>query len=307
MPPLTAAEFARLRGFDYFNAAQGSAPDHWNEMRKLGATLVRVWYHAKWGRGGYSVDSLQRADMHDAVDGAIAAGLVPVICVGVSGPDMPFAPGRAQSFVRLWRSLQRTHSRQPAAVFDLLNEPTPIEGYGGPGHFTDEQWPRIASQWRDVAMLTLGALFADAPNRLCVVQMGLGADPQQFALQRPLPMPNVVHSAHMYLPHAYTHHGVSEAHQGVVAAPVPLDESVRAEAMRALELMGAWSKQHGLPIYVGEFSAHNILPDAHEYVEMVTDYCNSRGWPWTYHDWRQWPGWHPSDETLAVLTRGFAA
>jgi hypothetical protein len=304
---LTAAEFARLRGFNYFMAAQGPAHDRWAEMRDMGAGVVRCWYSPTWNGRGYYVSPAQRRHMMEAIDKASAVGLVTVICVGLTVPDQPFLPGRAEAFVRMWRSLQRTHRHQPASVFDLLNEPMPPEGFAHVTHHSGEQCERIGRMWRDLSMMVLGALFADAPSRLCVVEMGLGADPNQFVQQKPLPLPNVVHSAHFYYPHSFTHHGVHEAvHGQPLPAPVALDNSALTAMDAGLDALAAWSKEHGLPVYIGEFSAHNYLPDATEYVRRCVNHFNERGWPWTYHDWRGWPGWNPTAGTTQVLSAALA-
>lgn len=303
----TPASFARMRGFNGYSAVS-PLTDHWAEMRKLGATLVRLWYTATLGPKGYSVSGEQRQRMQDAVAGALRVGLTPVLCVGCNVADMPLGSAeRARAFAELWQSLQRAHQHQPLAAFDLLNEPMPPEGFDLVTHFSPEQGQRVAAEWRDVAMLVAGALQAREPWRLIVVQQGLGADPAQFVMQRPLPIPTVVHSVHMYLPHEWTHHGVDEARKGLPVPPAKaLTREVQGTVHKALAALSAWSDQHRLPIFVGEFSAHNLLPDAHRYVAAVAGHCNARGWPWAYHDWRGWPGWQPSDSTLAVLRAALA-
>lgn len=307
--PLTAEQFCALRGFDFFNS-RGEAPAKaWSEMQGLGANVVRCWYVAEWVNGRYFLDPERVARMRGAVTAARVHGLAIVVCLDMQDADMPLGRvDRAAAFVDLWAEIERLHADQPDLVFDLLNEPRPIEGKLGGGYYTSEQHAATGQAWRELSLAVLGAIRALNQKRLCVVQMGLGADPAQFTAQAPLPLPNLVYSAHVYLPHSYTHHGVPEAVSGQpIPPPVPFDFEARQVAQQALNRLGDWSDRYGLPIYIGETAAHRALPDAHQYVALITEYCNSRQWPWCYHEWRGDPVWQPTEQTLQVLRAALQA
>lgn len=307
---ITPADFARRAGFDFFYARHDAPAEGWAEMRDMGATLARCWYMARWQDGRYVVPPEDVQRMRDGVQQALQHGLVPVLCLDVLAPDMPLGlPERCAAFVDCWVGLERAHADQPQAVFDILNEPRPRDGKAHGTHYSDDQQAVTNRDGRDLMLLVAGALRAVNPSRLIVAQLGLGADPAQFATQHPLPMPQVVHSAHLYLPHSYTHHGVPQAVAGqAVPLPLPVWADAQPVLDAALAKLGEWSDAHdGLPVYVGETGAHAALPDAHLYVGHAGSYCRARGWPWCYHELRGDPVWQPSPATQETLRKLLAA
>ena len=55
--------------------------------------------------------------------------------------------------------------------------------------------------------------------------------------------------------------------------------------------MRSFQEKYGAKIYVGEFSAVCWAPDAEKYLEDVISVFEEYGWDWTYHAFREWPGW----------------
>lgn len=54
-----------------------------------------------------------------------------------------------------------------------------------------------------------------------------------------------------------------------------------------------YSREHGVPVFVGEFSCVRWAPGdtAVNYLRDAIDLFEERGWNWTYHAFREWPGW----------------
>ena len=55
--------------------------------------------------------------------------------------------------------------------------------------------------------------------------------------------------------------------------------------------MRAFQEKYGAKIYVGEFSAVCWAPGAEKYLEDAISVFEEYGWDWTYHAFREWPGW----------------
>ena len=83
--------------------------------------------------------------------------------------------------------------------------------------------------------------------------------------------------------------------------------------------MRKFQLEHGAKIYIGEFSAIAWAEGADRYLADCISIFEEYGWDWTYHAFREWPGWsvehegtgpsdmRPSADTLRkrVLLRAF--
>ena len=58
----------------------------------------------------------------------------------------------------------------------------------------------------------------------------------------------------------------------------------------------SFQKKYGAKIYVGEFSAVCWAPDAEKYLRDVISVFEEYGWDWSYHAFREWPGWSVEHE-----------
>jgi hypothetical protein len=112
---------------------------------------------------------------------------------------------------------------------------------------------------------------------------------------RPINVPNVVYSVHMYLPHQFTHQGVFESIKKPYVYPGEIEgqrwDKARLEA--ALRPVVDFQAAYGVHVYVGEFSAIRWAPEgsACRYIRDLIDIFEARGWDWTYHAFREWQGW----------------
>jgi hypothetical protein len=97
----------------------------------------------------------------------------------------------------------------------------------------------------------------------------------------------------MYEPHQFTHQGV-QGRPEPVAYPGMIGgrEWNRAEVERTLSPVVEFQKRYHVPIFIGEFSAPRWRgDDANRYLRDVIEVCESHGWSWAYHAWREWEGW----------------
>lgn len=218
-------------------------------------------------------------DMHSPPGGqAIAGGYV--AAVGRIFSD----PRAQQKFIQSWQKMaQRYKGRPEIWGFDLMNEPEEHKS------LTEE-----CDDWQDLAAKTARAIHAIDPERTVIVEPPMGGDPREFATFQPLDEPRVVYSFHMYLPHTITHQGVFGPSTGYT---YPGEADGKAWDKAALEEMikpaADFAERYRVHMFLGEFSCIRTAPGdtAINYMRDVIDIVEERGWDWTYHAYREWPGW----------------
>ena len=195
-------------------------------------------------------------------------------------------------FVEIWREIARRYKNAKAVWgYDLVNEPH------------ESPFDPDLSDWQELAERAAKAIREIDPERTIIVEPAEGGGPGGMAQLRPIAVPNVVYSVHMYNPGSFTHQGVFG--EWVKKIPYPGETEGKMWDKAALEasLKPAidFQKAFGVQIYVGEFSAIRWAPDgsAARYLKDLIDIFESRGWDWTYHAFREWQGWsaeHGSDK-----------
>lgn len=119
----------------------------------------------------------------------------------------------------------------------------------------------------------------------------------------PLPVSGVVYSAHMYLPHQFTHQGVHDNTTGLVYPGTIAGQRWDKDRLRkALKPVMDFQRENNVAIYIGEFSAIRWAPDesAYRYLRDCIEVFEENGWDWAYHAFREWDGWsveHGPDRT----------
>jgi len=188
-----------------------------------------------------------------------------------------------EGFVRLWEKMARRYRDEPAVWgYDLVNEP--VEGL-----VADGLW-----DWRRLALETARRIRAIDPHHAIIVEPTPWGAPEGLDWLEPLDVPGVVYSAHMYIPHKFTHQGI---HGNPWNVPYPgqidgkfWDKKALQEALRPVI---EYQKDYHVPIYIGEFSAIRWAPgkSAYNYLRDVIEIFEEHGWHWAYHAFREWDGW----------------
>jgi len=187
-------------------------------------------------------------------------------------------------FVELWENIARAYKGvAPIWGYDLLNEPL------------QEGTAEDVLDWQGLAERTARAIRAIDPDRCIIVEPAPWGSVAGMANLKPLGVPNVVYSAHMYAPHRFTHQTLSDPKQTPVAYPGVVDGKAwdKAALEAAMKAVIDFQKRHKVHIYLGEFSAIRWAPDgsAHRYLRDCIDLFEKHGWDWTYHAFREWDGW----------------
>lgn len=189
-------------------------------------------------------------------------------------------------FVAVWEKLARRYKDNPAVSgFDLLNEPAEGFVFAGCAH------------WPELALRVARKIRAIDPARTLIYEPAPWASTEAFKDLKPLPLENVIYSVHFYLPLKFTTQGALGVPTGAVYPGVIDGERWDKDALKkALNPVIAFQRKHGVPIYVGEFSAIRWAPGANEWLRDAFDLWEELGWSWTFHAYREWHGWSPEHD-----------
>jgi len=204
-----------------------------------------------------------------------------------------------ESFLSWWDKLSK-HFRGNRTVwgYDLVNEP--LEGTVGEG----------CMGWQELATAAARVVRTNDAEHAIIVEPEPWGGPDSMDNLSPIPVPGVVYSAHMYLPHKFTHQVVYNKTTGL-SYPGVID-GVRWDKERlrkALQPVVDFQRAYGVHIYIGEFSAIRWAPDesACRYLRDCIEIFEENGWDWAYHAFREWDGWSvehgpdPSDHARAKI------
>ena len=188
-------------------------------------------------------------------------------------------------FVAMWRRIaERFRGRSCIYGYDLINEPVQTAETLPDCDFWNLQ-RRAAEAIREIDLETP-----------ILIESNLMDSPGAFASLSPLTLTNIIYEVHMYNPGAFTHQNLhGEARPGP-AYPDPAQKWDKAYLRRILAPVRDFQSRHGANIYVGEFSAVAWAQGAGAYLRDCISLFEEYGWDWTYHAFRQWPGWSVEHE-----------
>ena len=286
-----------------------------DSLRVLGkewnANLIR-WQLIGWLGSGQGVDLAKFDDVLEAhlkkLDRALPVcekyGIMVVVDLhsppgGSAGSNLFNDPACQKKFVESWQKMARRYKGAKAVWgYDLLNEPV------------ESAYAEGCADWQELAQRAAAAVRDIDRERTIIVEPAQGGGPEAMRELRPLSVPNVVYSVHMYMPHQFTHQGVFENTKTPYVYPGQVEgrrwDKARLEA--ALKPVVDFQEAYGVHVYVGEFSAIRWAPEgsAGRYIRDLIDIFESRGWDWSYHAFREWQGWsveHGPDKADAAPSK----
>lgn len=294
-------ELPRLRGVMSPNAFK---VEDFDKLAEWNVNLIRWQLTRFWGKAGTDTDLAEYDawingkldDLAKALDAAAARGIKVVI-------DLHSPPGGRledrtmrmllekpyqDHYVALWEKMARRFKGHPAVWgYDLINEPV-----------QNQPSPPGLLNWYDLQVRAAKAVRAIDPVTPIIFEVDMWDSPYAFAYIQPIDVPRVIYQVHMYQPGSFTHQGVHGAwgeasgKAGVVYPGVIEGKNYDREMLRKdLADVRAFQLAYNVHIYVGEFSAIRWAPGAAKYLEDCTALFEEYGWDWTYHAFREWPGW----------------
>jgi aryl-phospho-beta-D-glucosidase BglC (GH1 family) len=219
---------------------------------------------------------------------------------GYVGTDTGLFTNRAaqDKFVADWERMARRYRNSPAIWgYDLANEPV------------EEEVAEGCDDWQALATRAARAVRAADTRHAIIVEPTPWGGPEGLESLEPLPVPGVVYSVHMYLPHQFTHQGVNGGETGI-EYPGVIGGALwdKAALRRVLQPVRDWQRDYGVQIYLGEFSAIRWAPNdsAYRYLKDCIELFEEFGWDWSYHAFREWSGWsveHGQDKDDAAPSK----
>ena len=287
--------------------ARDTSADDFSTLEAWGATLVRYQMTRDFFRHGYGPDGYEgyRAWLEAKIDHLVSfvipqcrkRGMKVVVDLHEPpGGRVPVLPEwsiyRNQEaldrFLDCWRMIaQRVKGNEDVVYgYDILNEPVQIRKPTTLDWFaTQEAAARIIREIDPVTPIIVEANDWDSP--------------EAFSFMRPLPFENVIYEVHVYRPNAFTHQGTASEPQIGPVWPDPEKGWDRDFLRTVLAPVREFEKNHGAKIYVGEFSAPAWAKGAETYLADCIALFREYGWDWTYHAFREWPGWSVEHEPVA--------
>lgn len=183
--------------------------------------------------------------------------------------------------VEVWKTLARKYKDRPVVWgYDLINEPV------------TQRWNEGVPLWQELAERLCREIRKVDPLKPIIIEPEWG-NPAGFSALRPVALPNIIYSVHMYDPGQFTHNRVWDKKQKVETYPGQIDgvHWDKAQIERDLAPVIQFQKKYRVPIYVGEFSAIRWSPGADKYFADLVDIFEKYGWDWTYHAFREFDGW----------------
>ena len=187
-------------------------------------------------------------------------------------------------FVRAWEEIATRYKDKKAIWgYDLLNEP--CEGIV----------PNGVMNWQELVTETAKRVRKIDPERTIIVEPAPWGSPDSLDWLEPLEgIDNIVYSAHMYLPHSFTHQSVYGDVEPI-SYPGEIDGKYwdKQQLRKALAPVFNFQNDHNVRIYIGEFSAIRWAPgdSARDYLRDCIEIFEENDWDWAYHAFREWAGW----------------
>lgn len=184
-----------------------------------------------------------------------------------------------------WRKLAGHYRNNPLIYgYDILNEPQ------ASGIIPGELHP-----WFTISRKIVKAIREVDPATPIIVE----ADLENWRKFQKIDDPNIIYSTHTYAPVDYTHQGVLKAtpftwsYPGVIQGEYWNKEKLREDLKDVI----LFQKKYQVPIYIGEFSVISWAEGADQYLKDLIELFEEYGWDWTFHAYREFPGWSIEHES----------
>jgi hypothetical protein len=184
-------------------------------------------------------------------------------------------------FISIWKRIaQRYKGNTTVWGYDLVNEPV------------QEDLPSTEMNYRNTQIRAAEAIRQIDSITPIIFETEYYTSPQGFVFLSPIPLSNIIYEVHMYAPSSFVYQGVysktpSITYPGLIDGRYTDRNTLKEilQPVRDFQLM------YHVPIYVGEFSAIRWAPGAAQYLDDCIHIFEEYGWNWTYHAFREWPGW----------------
>ena len=200
--------------------------------------------------------------------------------------NMFHEPDYAAHFIKVWERIAKRFCGHVAVYgYDLVNEPV------------QKRPPANGMDCWALQRKTAERIREIDPDTPIVVESNLAASPYAFPA-KPFDLKDIIYQVHVYIPVEYTHQGVFGPNDAPKKWPDPSRGWERDFCIRdrILKPVRDFQLKYGARIYAGEFSAICWAEGADRFLADCISLFEEFGWDWTYHAFREWPGWSVEHE-----------
>ena len=274
------------RGINYGNMFEAPTETEWGNPWKpqyakmisdLGFKHVRIpirWEPAARSSAiaPFTINPTFLNRIKQVVDSALNNNLHAII--NMHHHDVLFAnpDGQKARFLAQWKQISEFFKDYPdSLLFEILNEPN--------GNITPAKWNVFLAD-------ALAEIRKDNPERIVVIGTadwgGLGGLPH---LQIP-DDENIILTVHYYNPFQFTHQGAEWSSGSTAWLGTKWNDSDTERDVMKQEFapLLAVSKQHKIPVHIGEFGAYSKADETSrkKWTTYLSRYMDSLGWSWAY-------------------------
>jgi endoglucanase len=246
-------------------------------------SYFKLIYDAGFGHVRINLPAFKYMDIYDrirpdvlnsldwVIDRAVRNNLIPVIDEHDFTECQLHPEPCGVKLVSFWKQISKRYAgRFPTLVFEILNEPG--------GHMTPAWWNALLN-------VILSDIRERNPDRTVVVAAINSEDPEDVkSLELPSEDTNIIVTVHYYKPMRFTHQGAEWSRFADVVGVDWGSDADRRQVARDFDVMGEWAKEHGRPLYLGEFGAYEGADMAARarYLSFIAREAERRGWAWAY-------------------------
>jgi len=276
------------RGFNLGNALEAPSEGEWGMVIKdeylkiiadAGFNSIRLpvtWSAHTLERAPYLIDSTFFNRVDHIVQTALGNGLIVVLNNHHFDPLNNDPVGNRDWLLSIWEQVADHYKNYPDELFfEILNEPH--------GAFNDN-----ASLWHDLAKGALELIRKTNPYRMVVIgPVSWNSIHQLHGLIIPADEDGIIVTYHYYEPFHFTHQGASWAGDQAnswLGTTWMGSQNERNEINKAFDAAADWARQHGRPLYMGEFGAYSAadMNSRYRWTDYVARAAEKRGISWSY-------------------------
>jgi endoglucanase len=273
------------RGINLGNALEGPNEGEWGVtlqeeyfqlIKDAGFNSIRLpvrWSAHAANVPPYTIDPnfLKRVDW--AIQNTLSRKMVMVFTTHYYYELYSDPNGHKERYLALWKQIAEHYKDYPDTLFfEPLNEPTDKLGVG---------------EWNTLLKEVLVVIRKSNPNRTVVIgTANLGRIYAIKSLELPREDRNIIVTFHYYLPHRFTHQGVSweKDSDKWLGMKWTGSEDEKRLVVKDLDLAANWAKENDRPIYLGEFGVYEKadMDSRARWTKCVAEAAVERGFSFAY-------------------------
>ncbi len=249
--------------------------DYFEQIKAAGFDSVRIpirWSAHAGARDPYTLDDAFCRRVDWAIKQCLSRSLAVVINMHHYDDLFGHPDDHSARFQGIWRQIAARYQNESERVFfELLNEP-------------HDQLD--AARWNKLFAETLAEVRKTNPRRLVIVgPIQWNSISELKSLELPDDRRLIV-TVHYYSPFEFTHQGADWMPEAArwLGRKWTGTEAERQAVERDFDVAAAWGKEHGRPIYLGEFGAfHKADMDSRAaWTRFVRESAEERKFSWAY-------------------------